>query len=392
MRIVWRSVSLLVPLAAIVAGCGREPTAPPPITAPPPTDGRAVPGFFFAWSWLGNAYASPIPTQPYDVSQCPEHPTAPCLNAAVYRQQWNDVLDWHSVAAWAGDPKHRGHLFIIGDAVHDSAGFGGLYADNPVLFAADYCAFVRGVRAVDSTAEFTPGLMEDFASEAWLNDLAAAIVALHDGGHCSFHPVSEWEFNLYPRWSQGIAEFKAYVDRKAAWAASRPAPVGVPLVLGAWTLGWGGDDIPNDDPAYLVRLREVKAWLFAHENVRMVRYLALEPWPADKPDPHPLADKNGNLNATGRVYAEVTGRIAGPRLVRPRTTCRWIAERTGGSAPYMYKWLVNGAPAATQPWIDRVGSDSGFVLTMIVTDAAGASSTATLDVTVSEKAPVCGAE
>src|SRR5207253_8077502 len=128
----------------------------------------------------------------------------------------------------------------------------------------------------------------------------------------------------------------------------RPEAIAAPLVLSAWTVSWGGDDVADNDPGYLARLREIKTWLFAHEKVVMARYGVYEPYPIASPGPHPLTDVDGNLNPTGRVYAEVTGRIAGPKSIRPRTNCAWLAERTGGSAPFTSEWLVTGKPGYHQ--------------------------------------------
>src|SRR5207244_9235545 len=97
--------------------------------------------FFMAFSWPGNVYTSPIPTQPYYLSGCPENRPYPCLHENLYRHQWNGMWDWQPVAAWAADPRHRGQLYTLGD---DEAvvGFGGLYIHDPRRYAADYCTFV----------------------------------------------------------------------------------------------------------------------------------------------------------------------------------------------------------------------------------------------------------
>jgi hypothetical protein len=160
-------------------------------------------------------------------------------------------------------------------------------------------------------------------------------------------------------------------------------------MLSAWVMGFGQDDVPNDDPAYLERLRLFKAFLFQHKNVVGSRALTFEPWSPEKPDPHPLADKNGNLNATGKIYAEVTGRIAGPTVIRPGSSCAWVAEKTGGSAPFTYQWLSNGVEVATSAAISIVDPASDFALEMRVTDGAGGHNTARISVTVKADAPAC---
>ncbi|HEY8176113.1 MAG TPA: Ig-like domain-containing protein [Gemmatimonadaceae bacterium] len=352
-----------------------------------------VNNFFTAFSWPANVYTSPIPTQPYDVSQCPENPNAPCLddNVNVYRVQWNDVWDWQAVAKWAADPRHRGHLYTVGDDVN-AGGMDGLYVVDPKRYGADYCTFVRNVQSVDPTAEFGTSMLHDNIEDWWLNDFADAVMSAYKSDRCGTKPISEWTFNVYALWSRGASAFQDYVGRQAAWVTSRPAPIGAPLVLGAWVLGWKarGDDIANDDPAYVARIREVKAWLFANRNIRSARYLLFEPWPPGQSDPHPLADAAGNLNASGRAYAEVTGRIAGPTAVRPEVTCIWTAETTGGPPPpYTYEWLVDDKVIAKRHYVAYANSGLQFALRMRVTDGNGGQSTATINVSVSSSAPSC---
>jgi hypothetical protein len=343
--------------------------------------------FFMSWSWPGNVYTSPIPTQPYDVSQCPENPNAPCLNPSVYRQQWNDVWDWQSVADWA--LSNPGHLYIVGDEV-DHGGFGDRYTNSPSTYADEYCAFVRNVRLSDPYAAFSPSGFSHLVQDWWLNDFVSWVLILYQGGNCSSsYPIGEWTFHKFGNWSQGLSGFMQYVNDRAAWAVSRPAPLGQRMVLGAWTLGWVGDDVPNDDPAYVARLREAKAALFQNKNIKLSRYFAFEPWPAENPEPHPLADAAGNLNATGQAYAEVTGRINGPTVVRPSVPCSWSAQTTGGPPPYTYQWWVNYVPVTTSEWLDYTNLGSGFVLQMRVTDGNGAQSMATINVSVSSSAPTC---
>lgn len=372
---------------ALVA-CSSEPTPPlagdnvTPLTIP----ARDVPDFFTAFSWYGNNYTSPIRTIQYDASQCPENPNAVCLTDAAYQLQWNDVVDWQPVATFAAT--HPGHLYIVGDGLHND-GYAGRYNNDTGLLAKEYCDFVRNVRARDPTSKFTPGLIEPWATDAWLNAFTQAMVAQVQAGTCSTRPIAEWDFNMYGAWSQGLQGIENYVDIKEAWAMSLPSQVAAPLMLSAWVMGFGQDDIPNDDPAYLERLRLFKAFLFQHKNVVGSRALAYEPWAPVNPDPHPLADKNGNLNATGKAYAEVTGRIAGPTVVRPGSSCAWVVEKTGGSAPFTYKWLSNGAEVATSAAISIAGPDSNFSLEMIVTDGTGGQSTARIDVTIEADAPTC---
>jgi hypothetical protein len=282
------------------------------------------------------------------------------LDASAYRQQWNDVRDWSTVAEWARDPDHRGRLYVVGEAVHDSS----KYADDPALFARDYCAFVRGVRAVDGMAQFSPGLIEDWVSEDWLTGFANALLGLARGGSCSFNPVSEWEFAVHPpRWSNGLVDIEAYVDRKAAWATAQRSPLNAPMVL-AWTLD--PDGAAEDDSAYVNRVREFKAWLFAHDDVIGSRY----------------------LGTPGPAFAGVTARIAGAKLVHPSAACVWVVETTGGSEPYAFKWLMNGATVSTSPAIS-VKSESGFLLELIAADRSGGASRAKLRVETSLDAPPC---
>ena len=347
----------------------------------------------FSWPWPRSLYTSPIPTQLYDVSQCPENPNAPCLddNVNQYRVQWNDVWDWQTVATWATDPRHRGHLYTVGDDLN-SGSYGGIYTDNPKLYAVDYCSFVRNVQKVDPAAEFSPTMIHDNIEDWWLNDFVTGVLSAYESGTCGHKPISEWTFNIYALWSHGLSFFTDYIGRHAAWAVSLPAPLGAPLVVGAWVLGWVGDDVPNDDPAYLARLREAKAWLFANPNIRMARYLLFEPWHPENSDPHPLADAAGNLNATGRAYAEVAGRITGPAAIGPNATCMWTAETTGGSPPYTYEWLVDDVVVKRRHWLVFAHSASPFVLQMRVFDANGGRSDARINVSVSASAPSCAPE
>jgi hypothetical protein len=379
---------LLVASAIVLAACSDEPTPPlagdnvTPLTIP----ARDVPDFFTAFSWYGNNYTTPIRTIQYDASQCPENPRAVCLTDAAYQLQWNDVLDWQPVATFAAT--HPGHLYIVGDGLHDD-GYAGRYNDDTDLLAKEYCDFVRNVRAKDPTSKFTPGLIEPWAADTWLNAFAQAMVAQVQAGTCSTRPIAEWDFNMYGAWSQGLQGIESYVNTKEAWAMSLPAPVAAPIMLSAWTMGFGADDIPNDHPDYLARLRQFKAFLFAHENIVGSRALAFEPWAPDNPDPHPLADKNGSLNATGKVYAEVTGRIAGPTIVRPGSSCSWVVEKTGGSAPFSYKWLSNGAVVAAAAAVSVVEPAAAFTLELVVTDGTGGHNSARIDVAISADAPVC---
>lgn len=349
---------------------------------------RDVPGFFSAWSWQGEALTKPILTQPYDVSQCWNAPGNPCLDDAVYRQQWNNIWDIAPVATWA--QAHHGHLYILGDAVHDSGGFGGLYMHDPERFAGDYCRFVREVRARDPTSEFSPGLIEPWATREWLDGLASGLQTAYGRGDCSTHPVAEWEFNFYPKWSAGLEGFQSSVGVRVDWVASLPEPIGAPVVLSSWTVAWKGDDVPNGDSvAYADRLREAKAWIFAHPKIIHARYGAYRPWPTDTPDPHPLADANGVLNASGRVYAQVTGRIDGPRAVRPNSNCSWTVATAGGQGPFSYKWIKGAETVSLDAGVRVVHPDAGFVLEMTVTEAGGGYSTAKAGVAVNEAAPPC---
>ena len=124
----------------------------------------------------------------------------------------------------------------------------------------------------------------------------------------------------------------------------------------------------------------------------MARYLLFEPWHPENSDPHPLADAAGNLNATGRAYAEVAGRITGPAAIGPNATCMWTAETTGGSPPYTYEWLVDDVVVKRRHWLVFAHSASPFVLQMRVFDANGGRSDARINVSVSASAPSCAPE
>lgn len=357
------------------------------VQAPPASH---VDDFFWSFTWFAKIRTTPIRTQIYDVSQCPEVPLAPCLddNASLYRVQWNDVWDWQPVAAWAA--QHPGHLYTVGDDLN-AGSYGGIYVSAPKAYAADLCTFIRNVRKEDPTAKFSPTMIHDTVEDWWLADLVTGLLAEYQAGRCDQNPIDEWMFNVYPRWSDGLPGFTNYIGKHADWAATRPAPFGKPLVVGAFILGGGrADDIANDDPAYVARIREAKAWLFANPNVRLARYLQYEPWPTDNPDPHPLTDAAGTLNATGRAYAEVTGRIAGPKSVRPNATCMWTAETTGNApSPFTYEWSVGGATVSSRHWLVYGTPSSSFTLQLRVTDGAGGFSVAKVDVSVSADAPAC---
>lgn len=124
-------------------------------------------------------------------------------------------------------------------------------------------------------------------------------------------------------------------------------------------------------------------------NVRGARYLLYEPGPLGKSDPHPLTDAQANLNATGWVYADVTGRIAGPKRVRPGAACKWTAETTGGPAPFTYEWSVNATKSGSALEFTYTNTSAPFTLTMRVTDAALGYSVATIDVAIDAGAPAC---
>ena len=338
-RFAISSFARIVCLGAIVTAC-RAPTETPPESGPPqPTIGmtpiasRDVPGFFTVI-------------------------TGDSLNPDEYRQQWNDVLDWRTVADWARMPDHRGHLFVVGRSVYDSVS----YASSPSRFARDYCAFVKGVRAADAMAQFSPGLIDDTASEEWLDGFAATLLRMYRSGYCSYNPVSEWEFVLRRRWSDSVAGAKSFVDDRVKWT-SRWGPLAVPSVL-AWTLDAEGE-IARDDSVYVNRMREFKSWLFAHDNVIGSRALGIP----------------------GAVYGEATGRIAGPRVVHPSATCIWVAE-TAGASPVAFTWLMNGVEVSTQSSIS-IKWESGFTLELIVSDATGGRSRAKIAVEVSLDAPAC---
>lgn len=358
------------------------------VVQPPATS--HVHDFFTSFTWVAKIRTTPILTHIYDVSQCPEVPSAPCLsdNATQTRVQWNDVWDWQPVATWAA--QNPGHVYTIGDDLN-AGSYGGIYVSAPKLYSVDYCTFVRNVRRADPTARFTPTMIHDTVEDWWLNDFVDGLLTEYAAGRCDTNPLEEWVFNVYPRWSVGLSGFTDYIGKYANWAVSRPAPFGAPLVVGAFILGGGrADDIANDAPAYLTRVREAKAWLFANPNIRMARYLHYEPWLPENPDPHPLADAAGNLNATGRAYAEVTGRIIGPKAVRPGATCMWTARTTGHApAPFTYQWTVGDQTLSTRHWLVGPTTQASFTLQMRVTDGSAGFSVAKLDVSVQADAPEC---
>lgn len=80
----------------------------------------------------------------------------------------------------------------------------------------------------------------------------------------------------------------------------------------------------------------------------------------------------------------------GPSSVRPNVNCEWMAEASGGIAPYTWVWKVNGnvVPSSDND-IYYTNTGSSFTLRVEVTDAIGTLAFYNKSITVSAGAPYC---
>jgi len=79
--------------------------------------------------------------------------------------------------------------------------------------------------------------------------------------------------------------------------------------------------------------------------------------------------------------------IDGPEYVFANQTETWIAVVSGGTTPYAYQWYVNGSPGGNQQSLTMDTGGSDFVLRVDLTDAASATGSATMSVTVNSCPP-----
>ena len=81
--------------------------------------------------------------------------------------------------------------------------------------------------------------------------------------------------------------------------------------------------------------------------------------------------------------------IDGSRIQPIYETCSYYGSATGGTPPYSYKWLVNGAVKQTSgQWFDW-GAPPDFQLKLEVTDAIGSVGSFTINVTSSSSVQEC---
>ena len=81
--------------------------------------------------------------------------------------------------------------------------------------------------------------------------------------------------------------------------------------------------------------------------------------------------------------------IGGPDVVQPSVTCAWYANVSGGTAPYSYRWLVSYTELGSGQYFEYWNSGYGFLLQLIVTDAAGGEVTVNRNISVDSGAMPC---
>jgi hypothetical protein len=92
-----------------------------------------------------------------------------------------------------------------------------------------------------------------------------------------------------------------------------------------------------------------------------------------------FADQSGNS-----ALPAFSASIIGPTTVPRFSTIIWSANPASGAAPYAYQWYVNNVlqPGATLDDFEYTAGTSAFTLKLVVTDALGATVTATKSVTI----------
>lgn len=102
-----------------------------------------------------------------------------------------------------------------------------------------------------------------------------------------------------------------------------------------------------------------------------------------------IADAQGYADTTSvTVTNSLSGvSIIGPAAIRPGTLCLWSASVQG--AGYTFQWTVDGIPEGTDSDQFTRSASASFELGLTVTDATGATGSATRSVTVSGSAQLC---
>jgi membrane-associated PAP2 superfamily phosphatase len=87
--------------------------------------------------------------------------------------------------------------------------------------------------------------------------------------------------------------------------------------------------------------------------------------------------------------SSITVFISGLRRINSSAYCTWDATASGGTAPYTYSWsTVNGGGTGYgETWYGHFPSSG--TLTVVVTDALGATGTSTINVTSIYNGPLC---
>lgn len=105
---------------------------------------------------------------------------------------------------------------------------------------------------------------------------------------------------------------------------------------------------------------------------------------------------SGRVDALNAVYVPpapppppLNVQIYGPTAVKPGATCEWSAT-ANGVPPLNYAWKVNGSSVGfNSPAYTHTAGSSTFDLSVVITDAASGSGSASTRVSVSWEAPDC---
>lgn len=85
----------------------------------------------------------------------------------------------------------------------------------------------------------------------------------------------------------------------------------------------------------------------------------------------------------------LTVSISGPTSIRPNTTCEWMGSASGGTPGYTYDWSGGTTIYEDGGEIYLARGSASFSVSVIVTDAAGRTASASKSVNVSSNAPAC---